>query len=259
MNPSADPRPDSQPFDDRLRDAYDFLGAPPDAVPPPPDHLWPGVEAALRPLPAPRLRTRLRLPATGLAGVVIGVLLMWTQQPATVPARPAATTQSSSGVASTNSAIPESSSGGASTNSLTPESSSGGASTNSLTLESSSGTGSARLQPVPGRFIALAPFSGPVSGAGAPAVPAVLAGLVLTETTFAAVPSDSARPFRERRRAALLAQRAALARLRWRTDSLLLGLGEAPPSALAATDSLLPSHPQTLKPLVFGPGLRPGA
>ena len=73
-------------------------------------------------------------------------------------------------------------------------------------------------------------------------VPAVLLPLVQTETALTALGVDTTRNRRELRRAALLEQRAVLAALRRRTDSLLLGLGEPALLASAATavDSVLP-------------------
>ncbi|MBC7448471.1 MAG: hypothetical protein H7330_10465 [Hymenobacteraceae bacterium] len=95
MNPSDQLPPDfnSEPLDQRLREAFDFLSAPPGAVPPPPPRLWAGVEAGLRPapaLPAPRWRTA----GVPLLTALVGMLLMagvdrWPATVRVVSAEPA--------------------------------------------------------------------------------------------------------------------------------------------------------------------------
>ncbi len=251
--PDLHPENDHDPFayDARLRAHFDEAAQTP---PPPPAGGWAQVQARLQPAPAPQPASR-RAPllATGVSCFVLGLLLMWLQQPVAVPAGPASTapasasldtSRSRSGTVSASLDASRNHSGTVSASLDTFRNHSGTVSASLDRSRNRSGAVSALLQHAPGRSIALAQISGPVSGLGAPTVPTVLTSLVLTETTYAAVPPDSARPFRERRRAALLAQRAELARLRYRTDSLLLGLGEGPAMASveAATDTTSPPH-----------------
>ncbi len=213
--------PDTDPFafDDHVRAVYDPGTEP---LSPAALRVWQHVQPRLGlpggPPPPPMGASRLVLASLG--SFVLGLLLMWLQQPVAVPAQPASPAPASARLDTSRNR-----SGTVPARLDASRSRSGTVRARLDAFRSRSGTVSALLQPASGRSIALASISGSVSGLGAPTVPAVLAGLVLTETTFAAIPSDSARPFRERRRAALLAQRAELTRLRWRTDSLLLGLG----------------------------------
>ncbi len=78
-----------------------------------------------------------------------------------------------------------------------------------------------------------------------PVIPTVLLPLVGTEQTQVQWGADSALTARERRRDALLMQRAALVRLQLRTDSLLLALAPvAETGAVTAVDSLPVAKPK---------------
>ncbi len=240
MNASDQLPPDanSEPLDTRLREAFDFLSAPPDAVPPPPPRLWAGVEAGLRPVLMPRRRTVGQPVFTGIVGVLLGLLVMWgALRPATGPApRPhlALATPPHDLVDQPNNLV-------AQPNDLVDQ-------PNDLVNLPHD------LVDQPNDLVAphgsLTEALVVAHSAAVPSVPAVLEPLVQAETVLGSFfPTDSSAETRAVRRRALLTERAALAALTHRTDSLLLTLGVlpeappalAPPPAESVGDSVPPA------------------
>ncbi len=264
-------RPDASesPLDERLREAFDFMSAPPGTVPPPPPHLWAGVEAGMRPPVSTTIPRRAPWLA-GFAGLMIGMLLMW----ALLPTKPTFwSTKKDTARTTLAQALPKK--GGDLASDLKTAPNLGGA---RPSLGETSGSdvkpppylGGARPQKGGGRsYLGAASGSNPktpsyLGGASGsdkgfsgsdplptgfdslrlgsdpktPVIPTVLLPLVGTEQTLGVLATDSTLTARVRRRDALLMQRAALVRLQLRTDSLLLALAPvAETTAVATVDS----------------------
>ena len=286
--PNLPPDADS-PLDARLRDAFDLFGDPAADLPPPPPGLWAGVAAGLRPVPppvaAPARRAHL---LSGVAGLLLGLLLMWgwgggrAPQSAVTRANLPTGPRSSSGTPANLPTGTQSTSGtpanlptGTQSTSGTPanlptgtQSTSGTPANLPTGTQSTSGTpanlptGTRSTSGTPANLPTGLPTAGGVldsdSVRPSGAAPAVLLPLMQAETVYATVPAaDSSAETRATRRRALLSTRAALVALTHRTDSLLLTLGvlpvkpalpEAPPALAAIADSLLPANPPTRQP-----------
>ncbi len=260
-------------LNDRLRAAYGADEVPePGAVPPP--RIWAGVAPHLKPAPVPGAAWRPAL-LGGTVGALLTALLLWNWlgSPALAPVKGATartsdvhtpqngiiagtvdvhTHQNQTGLTQQLKKVAPTGPQEAQNVVFLPADGPSGAAESPFwgendgvrkSYESNPGSvdirGAAVATVAAGTVDILTGLPGSTGHPNSP-VPAVLAALVLTETTFAAVPADSARPFRERRRAALLAQRAELTRLRYRTDSLLLGLGVE--TTEPAADTTTPPH-----------------
>jgi hypothetical protein len=280
---TPDNRPDASesPLDHRLREAFDFLSAPPGTVLPPPAHLWAGVEAGMRPPTVRKPAVRPQVQA-GLLGLLAGMLLMLGVYPKLAKA-PETRGNHREAVATTRKVIEgdrkviegdrkviegdrkvieegrkviEEGRKMIEGDRKVIEEGRKVIEEGRKVIEGGRkvieggrkviGSG-AQLAASPRKVISpdtltcvpVLPSPMVVTGLQAVAVPAVALPFVQTEQTLLALGTDTTRTTRERRRDALLMQRAALVRLQFRTDSLLLALGEptATATAVAASDS----------------------
>ena len=248
MNTPQDLDPFS--FNDRLRSVYDDE-ADLDPTAPLPPRIWAGVRAHLAPVARPTPRRAPLL--AGVGGLVVGALLMlltgwWRAEPAKTPAvvrptrewaapapelalrTPGRTPPALKLPATTSeraAATPELRANPLPMRAITPALS-------ALSAPTPASAPAPTPAPAPAAApksraeLTLAPPAAaallPVTGGALPEVSAILRPLVQAETALAGLGADTARTTRERRRVLLLTERAVLANLNRRTDSLLLTL-----------------------------------
>lgn len=254
---SSHPDPHPFPFNERLRELYGAQEAH-DPAATPPAHIWAGIQPRLTPPPAAPARYRGPLLA-GVGGLLLGLLLMWWLPQASVTP-PVTPIEGSTASLADSEMGPE-----ASTASSVASEKVAVASTTSSVASTASSVASATLvgasAPSAGHALAspVVPAKGDVRLAAAPAAPAVviaagtppsapapvvLLPLVQAETAYGALAAaDSAAETRAARRRAMLAERAALAALVRRADSLLLTLPvvpPGPPASATVSDTVAP-------------------
>ena len=242
---------DPNAFDNRIQSAYDDA-TDPTPTPPPPLRAWAGLQPHLLP---PRAVFVARRPlVAGIGGLLLGLLLMWGIErpdgPNSLQPDPAqkAAPATSPAVSATSPAV-------SATSPIT-------SATSPTTGATSPATGA--TSPTTGATSVLVPVvaASALSGAGtttAPALgPAVLQPLIQLETSLAGLANDTTPVGREVRRAALLTQRAELATLTRRADSLLraldgaaVALGPQPPAA--DSSSLAPPRRRWSVAVAFAP------
>ncbi len=268
------PTDPTDPFslDERLRAAYAADEAATTPTPPTRLRLWAGLQPQLHPAAAPAPR---RTPLwAGLGGLVAGMLLMAGLH-GELPGQPA---DSATGTAPTAASVVETAAPVVKTAAPVMETAAPVVETAAPVMETAAPV-LETAAPVVEMAAPVLEMAAPVVGMAAPvletaapvvemaapvvetAAPVVamdsaksvkgdgavaLAPLNRAEATYVSLPAtDTAAGTRSARRRALLDERAALAALTHRADSLLLTLGEAP---VPTPDSLPPSHPPTLTP-----------
>ncbi len=230
---------DSSAFDDRVRSAFDADDHGGDAAAPTPSlRVWQGLQPHLLPPMAHKPSIRPQVQA-GLLGLVAGMLMMLGLSPKLTKAPETHENRRSVAVTTRKVAV------------TTRKVDATGWKVSATTRKVDATTRKVDVTPrkvdvtprkvdaTPRKVIATdtlksVPASAGLVGVG---IPTVLLPLVGTEQTQAGFGADSALTARERRRDALLMQRAALARLQFRTDSLLLALGEPMTAAVTTVDS----------------------
>jgi hypothetical protein len=235
-------------YDERLRAHFDEAAR---ATPPPSGRIWENLQPHLQPqafAPAPRRASWL----TGAAGMIVGMLLMWAflgTSPLTVQApsllTPVSASHQPQAPVETSGAPVETSGAPVETSGAPVETSGVPVETSGVPVETSGAPVETSGAPVETSGTPVAMSGALGSNTHESVIPTVLLPLVDTEHTQAQLGADTTRTTRERRRDALLMQRAALVRLQLRTDSLLLALAPATETtAVAVVDSTPVAKPK---------------